>query len=130
MHRPFMRVAVVLALLVCALTAHGRHSEDSRHPGVAAEAGVAAVDDSHAPAAPTFSAAPGADRDEQHDDTHGDTCGSASSMNRPAATQAPPSTAAAEVVTSAADSSATGRAPIPVAQHGRSLLLLGCVSRT
>lgn len=126
MHRPFMRVAVVLALLVCALSVHGRHSDDSGQRPAVVHTVVTAADDSHVAAVPDLSTTPRTDASRQHK-SHGDACGDASSVHRPAGTLTPVLMTVAVSPAAAADH--TSRATRPPAEQGRNLLLLGCVSR-
>jgi hypothetical protein len=125
MHRPFMRVAVVLALLVCALTVHGDHSEGAGHTveGSTATLAVAVAVDGLAVAVPP------ADVHESHDESHGDACGDPSSVHRPAGSLALALTAV-PVSYAALVRDDAGRADQPPVRQGRSLLLLQCVSRT
>ncbi|MEV0898168.1 hypothetical protein [Actinoplanes sp. NPDC049802] len=131
MHRPFMRVAVVLALLVCALTVHGHHREGSGHEPAAV---TTTVDGRHAgavfdlTAVSELTAVSPAAAHGPHE-SHGDACGDASSVHRPAGSVTPLLAAVPVSLAVIADGDAGWMAPPPV-WHGRSLLLLGCVSRT
>ena len=127
MHRPFMRVVAVLALVICALTVHGRHSHDSAHPPAAVGPAGVAADSSAFAAVPDLSAMPRQDADEPHE-SHGDACGAASSVHRPAETLTSPLTAVPASLAAADDN--TDRTPRPAADLGRNLLLLACISRT
>jgi hypothetical protein len=126
MHRPFMRVAVVLALLVCALTVHGQHSEGAGHTPDASNAAVASL--THSSTAAALAISP-PDVHQSHDESHGDACGDPSSVHRPAGSLALILTAVA-VSCAALVRDDAGRAEPPPVRQGRSLLLLQCVSRT
>jgi hypothetical protein len=127
MHRPFMRVAVVLALLVCALTVHGQHREGTGHRPDASNTAVASIAaDSSIGAVVAMSPA---DVHESHDESHGDACGDPSSVHRPVASLALVLTAVA-VWYAALGRDDVGRAEPPPVRQGRSLLILQCVSRT
>ena len=124
MHRPLVRVAVVLALLVCALTVHGHHSEGLHHEPAAT---ASTADDGRAVAASELTVSMTGVH-EPHE-PHGDSCGDASSVHRPAGSMTPVLALVPVSLAVIADGDADWVAPPPVWQ-GRSRLLLGCVSRT
>ena len=126
MHRPFVRAAMVLALLVCVLTVHGRHTDDAAHSASASvfdQSPAVLADD---PAA--RGALVGSTVDTGHHPT-GNSCAMIAAVDRSSAVSVSSQGGTVLPPVAVDSDTSTAHAPDRVLRSGRSLLLLRCVSR-
>ena len=132
MYRPFARVAMVLAVLICMITVHGVHSDDTGGHLDSEVAVVSAMADHYIGDMVALSLRPTSASDASAGaaghEPHGDSCDTASGLIRAVAVVAP-----LTAVTITPQTGIAGGTPVvdsAVVRGGRELLLVRCLHRT